>query len=173
VIAGEAVEKGHDFASGCAIDNFVDPRQREIVLGTGLIEAGEIDAHAPLAAFLLYHDHIGKPCRVGDWFCRNMKTVVLIIDVVQYIDSTLTLNGLAAQLWCRPTHTLTHSLTSPCSRNRGTTHDEIGVEAEGRSRRVEIPPQSQHRDGANVAAGVETGVCSKKTIAPRRRGSRS
>jgi hypothetical protein len=30
---------------------------------------------------------------------------------------------------------------------------------------VEIPPQSQRRDGVNVAAGVETGACSKKTIA--------
>jgi hypothetical protein len=71
------------------------------------------------------------------------------------------------------THSRTHSLTSPRSRNGGTTHDETGVEAEGRSRRVEIPPQSQRRDGVNVAAGVETGVCSKKTIAPRCRGSRS
>jgi hypothetical protein len=70
-------------------------------------------------------------------------------------------------------HTHTHSLTSPRSRNGSTTHDETGVEAEGRSRRVEIPPQSQRRDGANVAAGVEIGVCSKKTIAPRCRGSRS
>jgi hypothetical protein len=71
------------------------------------------------------------------------------------------------------THSHTHSLTSPRSRNGGTTHDETGVEAKGRSRRVEIPPQSQRRDGANVAAGVENGVCSKKTIAPRCRGSRS
>jgi hypothetical protein len=70
-----------------------------------------------------------------------------------------------------PAHT--HSLTSPRSRNGDTTHDETEVEAEGRSRRVEIPPQSQRRDGANVAAGVETGVCSKKTIASRCRGSRS
>jgi hypothetical protein len=38
---------------------------------------------------------------------------------------------------------------------------------------LKSPPQSQRRDGANVAAGVETGVCSKKTIAPRCRGSRS
>jgi hypothetical protein len=71
------------------------------------------------------------------------------------------------------THSHTHSLTSPRSRNGGTTHDETGVEAEGWSRRVEIPPQSQRRDGANVAAGVETVVCSKKTIAPRCRGSQS
>jgi hypothetical protein len=38
---------------------------------------------------------------------------------------------------------------------------------------LKSPPQSQRRDGANVAAGVETGVCSKKTIAPRCQGSRS
>jgi hypothetical protein len=82
-------------------------------------------------------------------------------------------NGPVAQQWCWPTHSHTHSLTSPRSRNRGTTHDETGVEAEGRSRRVEIPPQLQRRDGANVAAGVETDVCSKRTIAPRCRGSRS
>jgi hypothetical protein len=82
-------------------------------------------------------------------------------------------NGPATQQWCRPTHTeITNCLTSPCSRNRGTTHDETGVEAEGMSRRVEIPPQSQRREGANVAAGVETGVYSKKTIAPGCRGGR-
>jgi hypothetical protein len=68
VVAGEAVKEGHDFASCCAIDYFVDPWQREIVHGTGLIEAGEVDAHAPLAAFLLYHDHVGEPCRISDWF---------------------------------------------------------------------------------------------------------
>jgi hypothetical protein len=61
----------------------------------------------------------------------------------------------------------------PCSHNGGTTHDETGVEAEGRSRRVEIPPQSQSREGANVAAGEETGVDSEKAIAPGCRVSRS
>jgi hypothetical protein len=61
----------------------------------------------------------------------------------------------------------------PRSRNWGTTHDETGVEAEGRSRGLKPSLQSQRRDGANVAAGVETGVCSKKTIAPRCQGSRS
>jgi hypothetical protein len=59
------------------------------------------------------------------------------------------------------------------SRNGGTTHDETRVETKGRSRRVEIPPQSQRRNGANIEARVETGVCSKKTIAPRCRGSQS
>jgi hypothetical protein len=82
---------------------------------------------------------------------------------LQYIDSheTLTLMGRPPTV---PAHT--HSLISPCSRNRGTTHDETGVEAEHRSRRVEIPPQSQCREGANVATGEETGVDSEKAIAP-------
>ena len=64
--------------------------------------------------------------------------VVLIGDGVQYIDSTLTLMGRQLNSGAGP-HTLTHSLTSPHSRNGGTTHEETGVEAEGRSRRVEIP----------------------------------
>jgi hypothetical protein len=37
----------------------------EIILGAGLVE---IDAHLPLAAFLLHHDYISEPRRVGDWF---------------------------------------------------------------------------------------------------------
>jgi hypothetical protein len=57
------------------------------------------------------------------------------------------------------THTeYTNCLTSPRSHNGGTTHNETGVEAEGKSRRVEIPPQSQCRERANVAAGAETSV---------------
>jgi hypothetical protein len=40
----------------------------EIVLGIGLVEVGEVDAYAPLATFLLYHDHVSEPSRVGDWF---------------------------------------------------------------------------------------------------------
>jgi hypothetical protein len=45
----------------------VDPWHREILLGAGLVEAGEIDAHPPLAALLLHHDYVGQPRRVGDW----------------------------------------------------------------------------------------------------------
>jgi hypothetical protein len=51
--------------------------------------------------------------------------------------------------------------------------NKTGVEAEGKSRRVEIPPQSHRRDGANVAAGEETSVDSEKAIAPRCRVSQS
>jgi hypothetical protein len=47
------------------------------------------------------------------------------------------------------------------------------LEVEGRSRRVQIPSQSQCREGANVAAGGETCGDSEKTIAPGCQGSRS
>jgi hypothetical protein len=57
-----------------------------------------------------------------------------------------------------PTHRNTLSLTSPRSRNRSTSNDEIVAGAKGRSRRVEIPPWSQCREGVSVAAGVEIGV---------------
>jgi hypothetical protein len=67
VVTGEAVEEGHDFASYCAIDYFVNPWQGEVVLGAGLVKTGEVDTHAPLAAFLSHHDHVGEPCRVSDW----------------------------------------------------------------------------------------------------------
>jgi hypothetical protein len=67
VVAIEAVEERHDFASGLTIDYLVDPWQREIILGACLVEAGEIDAHPPLAALLLHHDYVSKPHRVGDW----------------------------------------------------------------------------------------------------------
>jgi hypothetical protein len=40
----------------------------KLSLGAGLVEAGEIDAHPPLVAFLLHHDYVGEPRRVGDWF---------------------------------------------------------------------------------------------------------
>jgi hypothetical protein len=41
--------------------------QGKIVFGTSLIEACEVDAHAPLATLLLYHDHVGEPCWISNW----------------------------------------------------------------------------------------------------------
>jgi hypothetical protein len=49
--------------------------------------------------------------------------------------TTLTLMGRQPNSGVGP-HTQSNI---PRSRNTGTTHDEIGVEDEGRSRRVEIP----------------------------------
>jgi hypothetical protein len=69
----------------------------------------------------------------------------------------------------------TYSIKSniPLQSQRSTAHDDTGVKAEGRSRRVDIPLQSQRREGANAAVGVETGVDFEKMIAPGCRGSRS
>jgi hypothetical protein len=65
------------------------------------------------------------------------------------------------------------TLTSPRSRNGSTVHDETRVEVEGRNRLVDISPQSQRREGANVAGGVETSVDSEKTVALGCRPSQS
>jgi hypothetical protein len=70
-------------------------------------------------------------------------------------------------------HVGTHTLTSPRSRNESTANNDTGAEAEGRSRRVEIPPQSQRSEDASVVAVVGTDVHAMWMIAPRCRGSRS
>jgi hypothetical protein len=67
VVPREAIKEGHNFAACCAVDNFVDSWQGKIVLGTSLIEACEVDAHALLATLLLHHDHVGEPCWVSNW----------------------------------------------------------------------------------------------------------
>jgi hypothetical protein len=67
MVAGEAIEERHDFAPDRTIDDFVDPKQREVVLGAGLVKTGEIDTHSPFAALLLHHHYVGEPCRVGNW----------------------------------------------------------------------------------------------------------
>jgi hypothetical protein len=77
---------------------------------------------------------------------------------------TLTLMGRQPNRGASPSTHRTHCLTSPQSQ-RGTAHDETGVEAKVRSRRVEIPPQSQRHQGESVVARVETGVYSMKMIA--------
>jgi hypothetical protein len=67
VVAREAIKEGHDFVACCTVDNFVNSWQREIVLGAGLIEVCEVDAHTPFAALFLHHDHVGEPCWINDW----------------------------------------------------------------------------------------------------------
>ena len=42
------------------IHRLVDPRQREIVFGTSLVEVGEVDANSSLAT-ILYQDRVGEP----------------------------------------------------------------------------------------------------------------
>jgi hypothetical protein len=67
MVAGEAIKERHDFAPGRTIDDFVDLRQREVVLGASLVKTGEIDAHSSFAALLLHHHYVGEPCWVGNW----------------------------------------------------------------------------------------------------------
>ena len=47
VIAGVGVQEGQQLAPGGRVDDLVDPRESEWILGTGLVEAGVVDTHAP------------------------------------------------------------------------------------------------------------------------------
>jgi hypothetical protein len=40
---------------------------REVIIGTCLVEAGEVYTHSPLVSFLLNHDYIGEPGWIVDW----------------------------------------------------------------------------------------------------------
>jgi hypothetical protein len=68
MIAQEAIKERHDFAASCRIDNFVDSWQRKIVLWTGFVEVGEVNAHSLFLIYLLHHDDIGEPGGVSNWF---------------------------------------------------------------------------------------------------------
>jgi hypothetical protein len=54
----------------------VDSWQREIVLWTGFVEIGEVDAHLPFSIFLLHHDNICNTLNLGE----DPKKVTTILD---------------------------------------------------------------------------------------------
>ena len=47
VVAGVSVQEGQELTPGGRVDDLVDPREGERILGTGLVEAGVVDTHAP------------------------------------------------------------------------------------------------------------------------------
>ena len=46
------------------VNHHVDVRNKEGVLGTSLVEVGEIDASSPFPILFSYYDNIGEPVRV-------------------------------------------------------------------------------------------------------------
>lgn len=53
MISGVCIKEAESGATYGGIDDLVGSRQREIILGAGFVEPGVIDAHVPLAIFLL------------------------------------------------------------------------------------------------------------------------
>jgi hypothetical protein len=69
VVPGVAVEEAEQVAARRGVDDLINPRQPEGVLGAVLVEVGVVDAHPPLVRVLLADDDgVGEPLRMEDFF---------------------------------------------------------------------------------------------------------
>jgi hypothetical protein len=69
VVPRVAVEEAEQVAAHRGVDDLVNPRQPEGVLGSVLVEVGVVDAHPPLVRVLLAdEDRAGEPLRMEDFF---------------------------------------------------------------------------------------------------------
>jgi hypothetical protein len=67
VVPGVAVEE-EQVAARRGVDDLIDPRQPEVVLGAVLVDVGVVDAHPPLVRVLLVdEDRVGEPLRMEDF----------------------------------------------------------------------------------------------------------
>jgi hypothetical protein len=68
VVPEVAVGEAEQVAARRRVDDFINPRQPEGVLGAVLVEIGVVDAHPPLVRVLLADkDGVGKPFRMEDF----------------------------------------------------------------------------------------------------------
>jgi hypothetical protein len=67
VVPGVAVEEAEQVAARRGVDDLINPRQPEGVLGAVLVEVGVVDAHPPLVRVLADEDRVGKPLRMEDF----------------------------------------------------------------------------------------------------------
>jgi hypothetical protein len=69
VVPGVVVEEAEQVAARRGVDDLVNLRQPEGVLGAVLVEVGVVDAHPPLIRVLLADkDGVGEPLRMEDFF---------------------------------------------------------------------------------------------------------
>jgi hypothetical protein len=68
VVPGVAVEEAEQVAARRGVNDLINPRQPEGVLGAVLVEVGVVDTHPPLVQVLLAdEDGVGKPIRMEDF----------------------------------------------------------------------------------------------------------
>jgi hypothetical protein len=68
VVPGVAVEEAEQVTARRGVNDLVNPRLPEGVLGAGLVEVGVVDAHPPLVRVLLANeDRVGEPLRMEDF----------------------------------------------------------------------------------------------------------
>jgi hypothetical protein len=69
VVPRVAVEEVEQVAARHGVDDLINLRQPEGVLGVVLVEVGVVDAHPPLIRVLLAdEDGVGEPLRMEDFF---------------------------------------------------------------------------------------------------------
>jgi hypothetical protein len=68
VVPGVAVEEAEQVAARHGVDDLINPRQPEGVLGAVLVKVGIVDAHSPLVCVLLAdEDGVGEPLRMEEF----------------------------------------------------------------------------------------------------------
>jgi hypothetical protein len=68
VVPGLAVEGAEQVTAGRGVDDLINTRQPEGVLGVVLVEVGVVDAHPPPVRVLLAdEDGVGEPLRMEDF----------------------------------------------------------------------------------------------------------
>ena len=67
--------------SGSGINELVDLRKREAVLGQAFIEVGEVHADPPLPCFLFDHYCVGQPLRIVDLlYCFYLEQLLDLLN---------------------------------------------------------------------------------------------
>jgi hypothetical protein len=68
VVPGVAVEEAEQVAARRGVDDLINPRQLEGVLGAVFVEVSVVEAHPPLVRVLLVdEDEVGEPLRMEDF----------------------------------------------------------------------------------------------------------
>jgi hypothetical protein len=68
VVPGVSIEKVEQVAAHRGVDDLINPRQPERVLGAVLVEASVVNAHPPLVCVLLANeDEVGEPLKMENF----------------------------------------------------------------------------------------------------------
>ena len=91
-------------ALGGGVDDLIDARKGERILGASFVKVGEVDAHLFLPAFLWHHDGVPQPLRVPDLANDTCR-----LQLASFLDDEgLLLRGLSPRLLLHRAHIGAH-----------------------------------------------------------------
>ena len=61
VVSRDGVHKGKKLVPGHGVHKLINPRQREVILCSGVIQIRKVDAHSPFPICRFNHDDVGQP----------------------------------------------------------------------------------------------------------------